>query len=360
MPRSGFAHLPLHNGKAPRWLFTLMTQLAREITRAIVNNAGSQEFLRRISDPIWFQALGCVLGFDWHSSGVTTTVCGALKEGIKGLEGELGIFIAGGKGRSSRKTPQHITDYCQFLAPQLNPALLIEKSRLSAKIDNTALQDGYQLYHHTFFFNRNGHWAVVQQGMNEENRYARRYHWLSETITDMVNEPHAGVCCDVKTQPLNLVARQSSDSRLAITTLTREHPEKNLREFKKISALTLPAHHPVYWSDVQPRHLEKVLISTYERSPADFKQVLLTPGLGPKSLRALTLLAEVVLGAKPSFEDPVQYSFSHGGKDGYPYPVNRSIYERSIFVLREAVDKARVGEYEKMRALKRLETYYSL
>jgi hypothetical protein len=274
--------------------------------------------------------------------------------GFRPWDALLGLYIAGGKGGVSRKTPQHITEYCERYAPEVDNNRLIETSKLSAKVDNTALQDGYQLYHHVLMFDKNGSWAVVQQGMNETTRYARRYHWLGESINDMVDEPHAGVCCDHKTRPLNLVAHKSIDSRKAITEISREHPDKMLREWKKISTLTLPSHHPVYSTDIQPKFLEKVLVSTYENPAQDFKNVLLTRGMGPKSLRALTLLSEVIHGAKPSFEDPVQYSFAHGGKDGFPYPVNRNVYQKSILVLKEAVEKSRIGHHDKSRALKRL------
>src|SRR5918911_897829 len=251
MARTGFAHLPLHNGKAPRWLFERMVPLSREIVIFMAAEFGREEVLRRLSDPYWFQAFGCVLGFDWHSSGVTTTVCGALKEGLRGTERELGIYVAGGKGATSRKTPAEITTACERLGR--DPAPLVYASRISAKVDNSAVQDGYQLYHHSFVFTAAGDWCIVQQGMSDETAMARRYHWLSDTVKSYVNEPHAAVCCDANTETLNLVAAESADVRSAATTLAREKPQVVLE------ALAMPRRHRVSQADINPRYLHKVL-----------------------------------------------------------------------------------------------------
>ncbi|NMC36328.1 DUF763 domain-containing protein [Candidatus Beckwithbacteria bacterium] len=352
--KTGIANLPLHGGKAPSWLFKRMVALSREITIFIVSEYGSHEFLRRISHPVWFQSLGCVLGFDWHSSGLTTTTCGALKEGIKGLEQDLGLFICGGKGGTSRKTPQEIAN-----SGNKQSLRLIKASKLSAKVDNTALQDGFQLYHHNFFFDKNGNWAVVQQGMNSETRYARRYHWLSDSLQSFVNNPHQAIVCNTKTKPLNLVAKKSRSSRQTITEISKEKPDKILKEWKKLVLLDLPSRHYIKTTDLKPIYLEKVLLQTYQEQAKTFSDVLLTPNLGPKTLRALTLLAEVLAGAKPSFEDPVQYSFAHGGKDGIPYPVDRELYDQNIEILRKAISKAKVPISEKKRASKQLDLFYS-
>lgn len=350
--RTGVANLPLHYGKAPSWLFQRMRSLSREISLFIIDEYGPEEMLRRLSDPFWFQAFGCVLGFDWHSSGVTTTVCGALKEGLKDIERELGFYIAGGKGKTSRKTPLEIEEICHDTS--MDGSFLIYASRMSAKVDSSALQDGYQIYHHTFFFTRSGQWAVVQQGMNEESRYARRYHWLSEGVRDFVCEPHWAVCCDQRKECLNLVAQESEKTRQAITRLSHERPEFLLSESKKIKELYLPKEHPVPMEEFRLERLEKSFTQIYEHTPGNFEQLLGLQGVGSKSLRALSLISELIYGVKPSFEDPARFSFAHGGKDGHPYPVDRKVYDQSIEVLKKAIERAKVGDREKMEAIRRL------
>jgi hypothetical protein len=350
--KTGVAHLPLHYGKAPPWLFQRMKSLAREITLYIVDAYGTEEMLSRLSDPFWFQAFGCLLGFDWHSSGVTTTVCGALKEGVKGMEKELGLFIAGGKGRASRKTPIEIEEICSQKAMDGIP--LIYASRMSAKVDSAAVQDGYQIYHHTFFFTQSGNWAVVQQGMNEQNRYARRYHWFSRGVEDFVCEPHWAVCCDQKREGLNLVAQESERARQSITELSNEKPEFLISEGKRVNELYLPKAHSVPMEEVRLEKLERIFIQIYEHSPKNFEDLLGMRGVGPKSLRALSLISELIYGAKPSFKDPTRFSFAHGGKDGHPYPVDRNVYDKTIEALRDAIDKAKVGDREKVEAVRRL------
>ena len=351
--RTGIANLPLHYGKAPRWLFDRMVKLAREITIAIVTDSGAEEMLRRLSDPYWFQSLGCILGFDWHSSGVTTTLCGALKEGIKGLEPDLGLFIAGGKGRTSRQTPSEIEGWGEKIS--LDPAPLVYASRMSAKVDSAAVQDGYQLYHHTFLFTADGSWTVIQQGMNKVNRYARRYHWLGETVSNFVNEPHSAILSEARGQVLNLVASESGSARTTIADIAAEQkPQDILAELKKLKTLNLPAHHPIGVHDLHPDSLSKILLSAYEHQPQDFEQLLGLRGVGPKTIRALSLISELVYGVAPSYRDPARYSFAHGGKDGIPYPVDRKTYDQSIELLRKAIHKTRLGIREKNETLNRL------
>jgi hypothetical protein len=350
--KTGVAHLPLHYGKAPPWLFQRMKSLAREVALLIIDAYGAEEMLSRLSDPFWFQAFGCVLGFDWHSSGVTTTVCGALKEGIRGMEKDLGFFIAGGKGKASRKTPQEIEEICHQVSIDGTP--LIYSSRISAKVDSAAVQDGYQIYHHTFFFTQAGKWAVVQQGMNEETRYARRYHWFSKGVNDFVCEPHWAVCCDQRNEGLNLVAQESKKTRQTITELSREKPEFLINEGRKINELYLQKEHPVPMEKIRLEKMENIFIKIYSRSPENFEKLLGIQGVGPKSLRALSLISELIYGAKPSVKDPTQFSFTHGGKDGHPYPVDRKAYDKSIEVLKIALEKAKVGDREKMEGIQRL------
>jgi hypothetical protein len=353
--RTGIAHLPLHYGKAPSWLFQRMRSLSREITLFIIDSFGVDEMLRRLSDPFWFQAFGCALGFDWHSSGLTTTVCGALKEGIKGMEEELGFYVAGGKGRVSRKTPIEIEEICDQRSIQGTP--LIYASRMSAKVDSAAVQDGYQIYHHTFFFTQSGSWAVVQQGMNEKTRYARRYHWLSEGVRDFVCEPHWAVCCDQRRGGLNLVALESEKARQGITELSHEKPELLLEHGMKAVELCLPGDHSIPEEKIHLERLEKVFAMIYERSPENFEELLGVGGVGPKTLRALSLIAELIYGMKPSFRDPARFSFAHGGKDGHPYPVDQGVYDQTIQILRNAIEKAHVGDREKVEAIRRLRSF---
>lgn len=347
MGKTGHANLPLHGGKAPRWLFERMVRLARAVSLAIVEEHGAAEILRRISDPHWFQAFGCVLGFDWHSSGVTTTVCGALKEALAGLERDTGICVAGGKGAASRKTPREIEAHCERLGR--DPVRLVYASRMSAKVDNAAVQDGYTLYHHSFFFLPDGTWCVVQQGMNEQTRMARRYHWFSERVEDFVCEPHAAICADRRhPNVLNMVSRASEESRRVATALSREKPERLLAE------LTMPRRHEVRLSDIHPDRLRSVFLSTYERQPEHFEALLGMEGVGPKTIRALSLLGEIIYGVRPSFDDPARFSFAHGGKDGTPFAVDRETYDRSIEFLKDAVRRAKIGEPERLRALRAL------
>ena len=353
--RTGFAHLPLHGGKAPRWLFSRMVRLAREITCHVVAEYGPEEMLHRLSDPFWFQALGCVLGFDWHSSGVTTTTCGAIKEGVKEIQKDLGFFAAGGKGGTSRKTPQEIETACENLSRE--PDSLVYASKTSAKVDSACVQDGYQLYHHAFFFTASGKWCVVQQGMNETNRMARRYHWLGEKVDDFVLEPHAAICCDERRTVLNLVAQESQSTQEASTELASQPVEETLSLIQRLPDLHLPSHHPVFVEDIHPTYLRKILLSTYEHQPENFEQLLGIRGVGAKTLRALALVSELVYGTKVSIRDPARFSFAHGGKDGHPYPVDRDTYDRTIDILHRALERARVDRTDKVKAFRRLASF---
>jgi uncharacterized protein len=353
MARTGFAHLPLHGGKAPRYLFERMVPLSREIVAFIAAEHGREEVLRRLSDPFWFQAFGCVLGFDWHSSGLTTTVCGALKEGMRGLDRELGLFVAGGKGATSRKTPSEITSTCERLGR--DPAPLVHASRISAKVDSAAVQDGYDLYHHSFVFTDAGDWCIVQQGMNDSNAMARRYHWLSDAVTSFVDEPHAAVCADATAPALNLVAHESAATREASAALAAARPEVTLEALGHLPTLELPRRHEVSAArDIDPRRLQKVLLKTYEHAPKDFEELLGVEGVGAKTLRALALTSELVYGTKASFRDPARFSFAHGGKDGTPFPVDRATYDRTIATMHRALNAAKVGHTEKLAAFRRL------
>lgn len=355
--RTGIANLPLHYGKAPSWLFSRMRKLATEITYCLVREHGADEFLNRLSDPFWFQAFGCVLGFDWHSSGLTTTVCGALKEGLRDISGEVGIFVCGGKGGVSRKTPQEISEIASRRLTKGNPERLIYSSKMSAKVDSAALQDGYQLYHHCFIFTNEGNWAVIQQGMNTTTRWARRYHWLGKEVEDFVCEPHKAICCDHKAEVLNMVARESQDCRRMSAVLATENPKKVIDEFTMIQQINLSRHHAVSLDDIRPQNLKKILEKTYEIKPNNFEQLLGIKRVGPKTIRALSLISELIYGKPASFKDPVRFSFAHGGKDGYPYPVNKRQYDLSIEVLKDAVNLARIGRNDKLTTLKKLNNF---
>ncbi len=350
--RTGTSDLPLHYGKAPAWLFERMRKLSREIILALVESYGAAEILKRLSDPFWFQAFGCVLGFDWHSSGLTTTVCGALKEAVAELNEEIGLYIAGGKGKTSRRTPEEIERFSEKIGLDAKP--LLYASRMSAKVDSAAVQDGYQIYHHMFAFDKNGNWCVVQQGMNTSARVARRYHWLSFEIEDFVCEPHKAICCEKRGNTLNMVALESARAREVVTEISREKPEQVVRELKRTENLDLPTRHQVMLSDINVDRIGSILTSTYERQPEDFEALLGMRGVGPKTIRALALLSEIVYGAKPSMRDPARFSFAHGGKDGHPYPVDRATYDMSIYFLENAIREAKLGRTEKIEAFKRL------
>jgi uncharacterized protein len=365
-PRTGYASLPLHGGKAPAWLFGRMVRLSREIVIYLAGEYGTREVLRRLSDPFWFQAFGCVLGFDWHSSGVTTTVCGAVKESLKDIGPELGFFAAGGKGGVSRQAPNQIVEACERTSADPRP--LVYASRTSAKVDSAAVQDGYQLYHHVFFFTAQGDWCVVQQGMNDDNGMARRYHWLSEHVESFVDEPHEAVCCDARTDVLNLVAHENDPVRAGSAELAREKPEITLRALEhvdparlrasRLPLLEMPRRHELLPEiDVAGPYLEQILVKTYERAPADFQALLGIEGVGPKTLRALALASELVHGTPATLRDPARFAFAHGGKDGIPFPVDRITYDRTIDVFSKALNRASVERTEKVKAFRRLANF---
>lgn len=345
-----------------------MVEMAGAIGSLIVRDEGPVELLRRLSDPFWFQAFGCVLGFDWHSSGVTTTVCGALKEAAKKYRSDLDLYVCGGKGATSRKTPDDIRRACEQTG---DPAeTLVQTSKLVAKVDNAAIQDGYQLYHHCLFLVPGGQWCVVQQGMNKQNRYARRYHWLASARQSFVHDPHAAVACDLRQPSLNLVAGEGEKHRRALTEIGRQHPDRLLRELQPFfrqerlplfdafetekADLSLPPRHALVPADLNPVAVKKVLIKTYESQASSFEALLGEPGIGPQALRSLSLIAEVVYNAPASRRDPAAYSFAHGGKDGHPYHVNRQLYDANIDRLREAINRAKIGHTDKTEALKSL------
>jgi len=352
--KTGIAHLPLHHGRAPAWLFSRMKRLAAEISSIIVWEHGTDDFLSRLSDPFWFQAFGCVLGFDWHSSGLTTTVCGALKEGLRQRSRELGLFICGGKGAASRKTPREIMEIGDARLVSADPARLVYSSRMSAKVDSTALQDGYQLYHHCFVFDREGRWAVIQQGMNIDTRWARRYHWLGSAVKDFVCEPHSAICCEHRSEVLNMVARESEGCRKVSAALVGEEPGKVVADFEKARQLKMPLRHSVSLQDIQSKNLRKIMEKTYEQMPPNFEALIGIEGVGPKTVRALSLISELLYGAPASIRDPARFSFAHGGKDGHPYPVNRQEYDKSIQILADAINRAKIERTEKLEAMRRL------
>lgn len=362
--RTGTVCLPLHSGKAPPWLFKRMVKLAGGITEAIIYEYGQDEFLKRLSDPYWFQALSCVLGFDWHSSGTTTTTCGALKMALS--PEEHGIAVAGGKGAVSRKAPDEIEKSAEiFSLSSEKMERLKYSSRMSAKVDNSCIQDSYQLYHHCFFLTEKGGWAVVQQGMSAE--YARRYHWLSDSVRSFI-EPH-GVCCDRKeAEVLDMTANESESCRSTSLDLVKDNPVHLVKYFKPSKqrvlfdfedGFGLPPRHHLTDIDLGKRGME-VLKKAYELQPSDYEELVSLAGMGPKKLRALALISDLVYGSAPSWRDPVKYSFTHGGKDGFPYPVDREVYDNSINVLRESLDSAKLERKEKYKAIKRLQEFVAI
>lgn len=351
MRRTGIANLPLHSGHCPPWLFSKMKQLAKPVAEAVVNEYSEEEFLRRLADPYWFQAFGCVLGFDWHSSGLTTTVCGALKEA--GLD-ELGIGVAGGKGKRSLEAPEQIIEISDKLGFS-NGAVLVRASKLSAKVDNACVQDGYNLYHHSFFFSKDD-WCVVQQGLNGENKYARRYHWTSRTARSFVDEPHAAICCDARSEHvLDMTAKQSTVARFASVDALNEGDYQKLKKQTELKTLTLPEEHQI----VVSKQVVKALNQAREINPANYEELIAIRGLGPAAVRALALTANLIYGTELSWNDPAKFAFAHGGKDGIPMPVDRSTYENTIGVLKTAVEEAKIGNVDKARALRRLSAFVS-
>ena len=416
MPRnSGHADLPLHTGTVPRWLADRMMVLGTLITESLVENFGPEEVLVRLSDPLWFQSFGAVMGMDWHSSGITTSVMYALKRGLNPRAKELGIYVCGGRGKYSRMTPDELLQ----IAGQegLNGDKLVRDSKLVAKVDNNAVQDGFQLYQHNFILTRSGQWAVVQQGMNTAEKKARRYHWCSSDLRSFVEEPHTAVVGENRGKILNLTDKQADGARNNILEMSHENPERMIKEIEQIGkpasemiimqggaslplartsslatpsngghprnapedfseqgslfpelettntqeqiqttsrSIIMPAHHDVQAQDVDLKRLGGVLATAYEAQPQDFESLLLTPGLGPRTLQSLALVSEVIYGTPSRFTDPARFSFAHGGKDGHPFPVPLKIYDESIRVLRDSIEKSKLGYKDKSDCIRRL------
>ncbi|MDX1479334.1 MAG: DUF763 domain-containing protein [Saprospiraceae bacterium] len=349
MQRSGHADLPLHGGRVPQWLASRMSLLGTAIIESILSEYGRDEVLRRLSDPLWFQSLGCVMGMDWHSSGITTSVMGALKRGINQRSRDYGLYICGGRGRHSRKTPDELMGIADRTG--MDGHQLVRASKLTAKVDNTAVQDGFQLYLHSFVLSSDGNWAVVQQGMNPAAGQARRYHWHSPRITSFVNNPHTAVCGESQGQILNLVHQQAAATRRGILDLSALHPDQFGREVRKI---VMPDHHDVRAADVDLKRMASIIALAHEARPEDFESLLLLRGLGPRTLQSLTLVSEVIHGTPSRFDDPARFSLAHGGKDGHPFPVPLAVYDETIEFLNSMLVRAKLGETDKRHAFKRL------
>jgi len=349
MRRSGSADLPLHYGHVPVWLAERMAKLGLAVVENIVLDYGKDEVLKRLSDPFWFQSLGAVMGMDWHSSGITTSVMGALKRSVNPHSKELGIYICGGKGKYSKETPNELLAIGESTG--LDGNYLVKCSKLSAKVDNTAVQDGFQLYTHNFILSSSGKWAVVQQGMSDATSTARRYHWHSESVTTFLDDPHTSIYGQNAGSIINMADSRAAGSRSGIMQLAHEHPDQMIRE---ISKLVMPAQHDVRAKDVDLKRLGAVLWLAHEKQPKDFEGLLQLQGLGPRTLQSLALVSEVIHGAPSRFEDPARFSFAHGGKDGHPFPVPTKVYDETIGVLQTAIHKAKLGLTEKNDAIKRL------
>jgi hypothetical protein len=349
MKRSGSADLPLHYGYVPKWLSERMAKLGLAITESIITEYGRQELLRRLSDPFWFQSLGAVMGMDWHSSGITTSVMGALKRAINPYAKELGVFICGGKGKFSKEAPKELLAIAERTG--LDGPTLVRYSKLSAKVDNTAVQDGFQLYTHNFIVNDIGEWTVIQQGMRTGDKTARRYHWHSQNVKSFVEEPHTAVCGINQGAILNLTAREASLTKEGMMKITKEKPELMLQEFQQ---LILPSHHDVRSEDVDLKRLGTVLWLAHDNRPENFEELLLLRGVGPRTLQSLTLVSEVIHGTPSRFKDPARFAFAHGGKDGHPFPVPLKVYDETIATLQTAVHKSKLGQNDKQEAIKAL------
>ncbi|MGD9923517.1 MAG: DUF763 domain-containing protein [Pseudorhodoplanes sp.] len=362
--RTGSADLPLHGGRVPAWLGQRMSTLGAIICQAIVHHYSRDEFLRRLSHPFWFQSFGAVMGMDWHSSGITTSVIGALKRGLAPLESELGIHVCGGRGKQSRRTPDELRNLGDRIG--FDGVALTRASRLVAKVDSAAVQDGFDLYLHGFIVTDDGHWTVVQQGMNGDKRQARRYHWHSDDVADFVDAPHSAIDGPAQGEIINLTDKRATRSRLAQLDLLADHgPDRVADHYAELVArptaqpllphLVMPAHHDVRSSDVFVRRLHGTLAAAAERGPVDFPDLLLTPGVGARTVQSLAMVAEVVHGAPYRFQDPARFSLAHGGKDRHPYPVPIKVYDETIRVLKSAVHKAKLGRDEELGALRRLD-----
>lgn len=381
----GIASFTLDYGRCPRWLFERMVRLGRAMCEVIIAEYGPEEFIKRLADPVWFQSLGTVLAFDWNASGLTTVLCGALREAIAGQERDLGVFVCGGKGKTSLKTPEQIMGWSERLCLSEQAGKnLVYNSKMAAKVDSSLVQDGFELYHHVFLFTKSGAWTVVQQGMNKENQTARRYHWFSENVQDLVCEPHSGISSQIKMgRVLNLTATESNEARQTSVALVREAGFNQLmKDFQLLEKYVTPLnqmvrfkngkeqltllnlenkefkYHPVVGENfTKSKYLQKILWQVCQAKPENYEKLLAAAGVGGKTMRALALVAEVLYGAQLSFRDPARYSFAHGGKDGTPYPVDRPTYDKTIKTmktLKELVNKARIEAGEKNKIFKRL------
>lgn len=381
MQRTGSANLPLHGGRVPTWLAVRMAALGRVIAEAIVQHYDRRELLHRLADPFWFQSFGAVMGMDWHSSGITTSVIGALKRGLAPVQAELGVFVCGGRGAQSRRTPAELSSMGDRTG--MNVTGLISTSRLVAKIDSAAVQDGYDLYLHGFFATVDGDWCVVQQGMNGAQREARRYHWKSDGVAGFFNSPHAAIEGRNAGPIINLADRKAHDNRAAGLSLVRDGPERTITELKRFGArgtgtldlfadeplyageksspgaldphLNLPARHDLRVADIDLKRLHATLTAAADRGPKDFADLLLTPGVGARTVASLAFVAEVIHGAPCRFKDPARFALAHGGKDGHPFPVPLKVYDETIAVLKRAVGSAKLGRGERLAAIKRLD-----
>ncbi len=349
MRTNAHADLPLHHGRVPPWLANRMATLGRAIVESILTEYGKEEFMKRISDPLWFQSFGAVMGMDWHSSGITTSVVGALKRAINPISHQLGIYVCGGRGRHSRKTPSELMQIADKTG--LDGHHLVRCSRLSAKVDNTAIQDGFQIYLHSFILTAEGDWAVVQQGMNEQNGYARRYHWHASEFDSFIKDPHTSICGQNQGLILNLSHQKADKTHQGILDIVGQHPTRMIEEIRKIR---MPARHDVKAKDLDLRRLGSIIALANDREMLDFESLLLLKGLGPRTLQSLTLVSEVIHGTPSRFEDPARFSFAHGGKDGKPFPVPLKVYDETIATLRKAVDKAKIGHSDRQKAIKSL------
>ena len=356
--RSGSADLPLHGGQVPPWLSARMARLGRVIVEAIAHEYGRGEVLRRLSNPFWFQSFGAVMGMDWHSSGITTSVIGALKRGLAPIQRELGIYVCGGRGRHSRRTPDELMQLGDQLG--LDAPALVRASRLTAKVDSAAVLDGFSLYLHSFIVAEDGMWIVVQQGMDVVRRQARRYHWISDRAGSFVDDSHAAIEGQPRGEIVNLTDHQAAEARRLLPELAGDRYASSLAALDNLDRLTLPGHHDVRAEDINLTRLGKTLAAVAARAPVDFPELLLRPGVGARTIFALALVAEVIHGAPSRFGDPARFSLAHGGKDGHPFPVPLRVYDQTIRVLKDAVARARLGEDERLGALRRLDDHARL
>ena len=380
--------MPLDWGRCPRWLFERMTRLGRGICVAIVEEFGPEELLKRLSDPVWFQSLGCVMGFDWNSSGLTVTTMGALKEAVRGMETDLGFYVCGGK-RVSRKTPEETQKWGQYLGwSESKTDSLVNASKMAAKVDSALVQDGFSIYAHNLLFTDSGKWAVIQQGMNTDLQKARRYHWLSDGVADFCENPHSGIASDARLKPLNLTAEESRENKEISAQMVKLEPtavlknlqtaakkvSKNMPEVSSPAGRSLGAQgrlpgfsemelndvefhwHPVVAEKFDIKRLKKTIEKVHFLAPENFTQLLAGEGVGPKTIRALSLVAEIVYGAKPSYEDPARYTFAVGGKDGTPFPVDRATYDRTLSAIEKGIKQSKINQRERDLAKERLET----